>query len=110
MSKDSICQGHIAYKRTPFYLQNDVILVELEKLDGGSLGFSLIQGEKGQSSALYICSITPGGIAAASNKLRIGDRLLQVNIDCREICLVQVTMLSYFECQFVLLLFLFIIV
>ena len=45
----------------------------------GSLGFTLIQGEKGPSSALYIRSIANDGPADRDDKLRVGDRLLQVS-------------------------------
>lgn len=59
--------------------ESGVIRVELDKPESGSLGFSLIQGEKGLSSALFVRSINPGGAADKEGRLRVGDRLLQVN-------------------------------
>ena len=55
-----------------------MIRIDLRKPPGGNLGFSLIQGEKGNTSALFVRSLTPGGVAAADGRLRVGDRLLQV--------------------------------
>ena len=49
------------------------------KSDQGSLGFSLIQGEKGPTSALFVRSIIKGGPADVEGRLQVGDRLLQVN-------------------------------
>ena len=42
-------------------------------------GFSLIQGERGVSSALFVRTITPGGAADRDGQLHVGDRLLQVS-------------------------------
>ncbi|CAH1400364.1 unnamed protein product [Nezara viridula] len=60
----------------------DVTLVK----DGGSLGFSIIGGTDhscipfgGDKPGIFISHIVAGGIAAASGKLRMGDRLLEVN-------------------------------
>nr|XP_032515685.1 protein lap4 isoform X5 [Danaus plexippus plexippus] len=60
----------------------DVILVK----DGGSLGFSIIGGTDhscvpfgGKEPGIFISHIVPGGVAARSGKLRMGDRLLKVN-------------------------------
>ena len=52
--------------------------IELTKPTTGSLGFSLIQGEKGSMSALYLKTIAPGGSADVDERLQVGDRLLQV--------------------------------
>ena len=58
--------------------QKDVIRIDLRKPPGSNLGFSLIQGEKGKTSALFVRSLTPGGVATTDGRLRVGDRLLQV--------------------------------
>ncbi|XP_049909066.1 tyrosine-protein phosphatase non-receptor type 13 isoform X1 [Epinephelus moara] len=56
-------------------LEEEIIRLDLEKLQSGGLGFSVIGGERG----IFVKSITPGGIAEASGKLQVGDRLLKVN-------------------------------
>ncbi|CAH2085533.1 unnamed protein product [Euphydryas editha] len=60
----------------------DVTLVK----EGGSLGFSIIGGTDhscvpfgGKEPGIFISHIVPGGVAARSGKLRMGDRLLRVN-------------------------------
>ncbi|XP_045767392.1 protein scribble homolog isoform X11 [Maniola jurtina] len=60
----------------------DVILVK----EGGSLGFSIIGGTDhscvpfgGKEPGIFVSHIVPGGVAARSGKLRMGDRLLKVN-------------------------------
>ncbi|XP_047025774.1 protein lap4 isoform X13 [Helicoverpa zea] len=60
----------------------DVILVK----EGGSLGFSIIGGTDhscvpfgGKEPGIFISHVVPGGVAARSGKLRMGDRLLKVN-------------------------------
>ena len=60
------------------YLQKDVIRVDLKKPPGSSLGLSLIQGEKCNTSALLVRNLAPDGIAAIDGRLKVGDRLLQV--------------------------------
>ncbi|XP_038130998.1 tyrosine-protein phosphatase non-receptor type 13 isoform X2 [Cyprinodon tularosa] len=57
--------------------EEEIITLDLEKPPSGSLGFSLIGGERG----IFVKSITPGGIAESSGKLQVGDRLLKVNED-----------------------------
>ncbi|KAG4077841.1 hypothetical protein HA402_013775 [Bradysia odoriphaga] len=54
--------------------------------DQGSLGFSIIGGTDhscvpfgANEPGIFISHIVPGGIAATSGKLRMGDRILQVN-------------------------------
>ncbi|XP_033112583.1 tyrosine-protein phosphatase non-receptor type 13-like isoform X2 [Anneissia japonica] len=59
--------------------QGGVIRIEFEKPASGGLGFSLIGGEKGGKTSVFIKTITPGGVAANDGRLRIGDKLLQVN-------------------------------
>ena len=49
----------------------------LKPSDGG-LGFTLVQGEKGLSSALFVRSISPKGVASVDGRLKVGDKLLQV--------------------------------
>uniref|UniRef100_A0A2A4JP37 PDZ domain-containing protein n=1 Tax=Heliothis virescens TaxID=7102 RepID=A0A2A4JP37_HELVI len=60
----------------------DVTLVK----EGGSLGFSIIGGTDhscvpfgGKEPGIFISHVVPGGVAARSGKLRMGDRLLKVN-------------------------------
>ncbi|XP_061704714.1 protein lap4 isoform X2 [Cydia pomonella] len=60
----------------------DVVLVK----EGGSLGFSIIGGTDhscvpfgGKEPGIFISHVVPGGVAARSGKLRMGDRLLRVN-------------------------------
>ncbi|KAK5852166.1 hypothetical protein PBY51_023658 [Eleginops maclovinus] len=55
--------------------EEEIIRLDLEKLQSGGLGFSVIGGERG----IFVKSITPGGIAESSGKLQVGDRLLKVN-------------------------------
>ncbi|ENN78942.1 hypothetical protein YQE_04619, partial [Dendroctonus ponderosae] len=65
-----------------FSLRKDVTLSKEE----GSLGFSIIGGTDhscipfgGQEPGIFISHIVPGGTAANSGKLRVGDRILKVN-------------------------------
>ncbi|KAJ0177817.1 hypothetical protein K1T71_006690 [Dendrolimus kikuchii] len=60
----------------------DVLLVK----EGGSLGFSIIGGTDhscvpfgGKEPGIFVSHIAPGGVAARSGKLRMGDRLVKVN-------------------------------
>ena len=53
-------------------------MLELRKPADGGLGFTLVQGEKGPASALFVRSIAPGGVAHADGRLKVGDKLLQV--------------------------------
>ncbi|XP_071451174.1 protein lap4 isoform X3 [Hetaerina americana] len=60
----------------------DVVLPK----SGGSLGFSIIGGTDhsctpfgAKEPGIFISHVVPGGIAAQSGKLRIGDRILSVN-------------------------------
>ncbi|XP_068429722.1 tyrosine-protein phosphatase non-receptor type 13 isoform X3 [Clinocottus analis] len=55
--------------------EEEIIHLDLEKLQLGGLGFSVIGGERG----IFVKSITPGGIAESSMELQVGDRLLKVN-------------------------------
>ncbi|XP_061732538.1 tyrosine-protein phosphatase non-receptor type 13 isoform X1 [Nerophis ophidion] len=57
------------------FLEEELIKLELKKPKSGGLGFSVIGGEKG----IFVKSITAGGVAEASGKLQVGDRLLKVN-------------------------------
>nr|XP_057908268.1 tyrosine-protein phosphatase non-receptor type 13 isoform X4 [Doryrhamphus excisus] len=56
-------------------LEEELIKLELDKPQSGGLGFSVIGGERG----IFVKSITAGGVADASGKLQVGDRLLKVN-------------------------------
>ncbi|CAH2981817.1 unnamed protein product [Chilo suppressalis] len=60
----------------------DVTLVK----DGGSLGFSIIGGTDhscipfgGKEPGIFVSHVVPGGVAARSGKLRMGDRIIKVN-------------------------------
>ncbi|XP_075975789.1 scribble planar cell polarity protein isoform X10 [Anticarsia gemmatalis] len=64
---------------------DDIQDVTLYK-EGGSLGFSIIGGTDhscvpfgGKEPGIFISHVVPGGVAARSGKLRMGDRLLKVN-------------------------------
>uniref|UniRef100_A0A8C6KH04 Protein tyrosine phosphatase non-receptor type 13 n=1 Tax=Nothobranchius furzeri TaxID=105023 RepID=A0A8C6KH04_NOTFU len=57
------------------FLQEEIMMLDLEKPPSGGLGFSVIGGERG----IFVKSITPGGVAESSGKLQVGDRLLRVN-------------------------------
>jgi hypothetical protein len=61
----------------PLYFQSGVLRVTLYRKDNG-YGFSLIHGERGTSSALFVRTITPGGAADQDGQLLVQDRLLQV--------------------------------
>ncbi|XP_019644606.1 PREDICTED: tyrosine-protein phosphatase non-receptor type 13-like [Branchiostoma belcheri] len=56
-----------------------VLRLELEKPSGGGLGFSLVGGEKGGSTGIFIKTITPGSVADKDGRVKVGDRLLQIN-------------------------------
>jgi len=57
------------------HVQEEIIHLDLEKLQAGGLGFSVIGGERG----IFVKSITPGGLAETSRELQVGDRLLKVS-------------------------------
>ncbi|XP_064639301.1 tyrosine-protein phosphatase non-receptor type 13-like isoform X2 [Lineus longissimus] len=59
--------------------QSGVIRLELEKNANGSLGFGLVGGEKGSSIGIFVKSIAPGGPADEDGRLKVGDRLLELN-------------------------------
>ncbi|CAL9682119.1 unnamed protein product [Knipowitschia caucasica] len=56
-------------------MEEETLHLDLQKPVSGGLGFSVIGGERG----IFVKSITPGGVAEASGKLQVGDRLLKVN-------------------------------
>ncbi|XP_044742521.1 protein lap4 isoform X3 [Chrysoperla carnea] len=65
----------------PLIIEEVILLKE-----GGSLGFSIIGGTDhsctpfgNKEPGIFISHIVPGGIAASSGKLRMGDRILKVN-------------------------------
>ncbi|KAK7896520.1 hypothetical protein WMY93_021845 [Mugilogobius chulae] len=69
-----------ASRETDFFsslcpVEEETIEIDLDKPLSGGLGFSVIGGERG----IFVKSITPGGVAEASRKLQVGDRLLKVN-------------------------------
>ncbi|CAH1795007.1 unnamed protein product [Owenia fusiformis] len=51
------------------------IIIELEKSQVGGLGFSLTGAKKG----IFVKTITKGGPAEKDGRLRVGDRILQIN-------------------------------
>ena len=53
--------------------------IDLAKRDNGSLGFSLTGGVKGGKTTVLVKTITPGGVAEADGRLKVGDRILQVS-------------------------------
>ncbi|XP_060791346.1 tyrosine-protein phosphatase non-receptor type 13 isoform X2 [Neoarius graeffei] len=55
--------------------EEQIIKLQLEKPPAGSLGFSVIGGERG----IFVKSVTPGGAAHTDATLQVGDRLLKVN-------------------------------
>ncbi|XP_062868061.1 tyrosine-protein phosphatase non-receptor type 13 [Trichomycterus rosablanca] len=55
--------------------EEQMLQLQLEKPPEGSLGFSVIGGERG----IFVKSVTPGGAAHADGTLHVGDRLLRVN-------------------------------
>ncbi|KAK3555981.1 hypothetical protein QTP86_032566 [Hemibagrus guttatus] len=55
--------------------EEQMIRLQLEKPPAGTLGFSVIGGERG----IFVKSVTPGGAAHTDNTLQVGDRLLKVN-------------------------------
>ncbi|KAJ7986804.1 hypothetical protein DPEC_G00332180 [Dallia pectoralis] len=56
-------------------IEEEIILLDMEKPAAGGLGFSVIGGERG----IFVKSISPGGIADTTGRLQVGDRLLKVN-------------------------------
>ncbi|XP_077999364.1 tyrosine-protein phosphatase non-receptor type 13-like isoform X2 [Glandiceps talaboti] len=65
--------------RSPSPAEVGVIKLELEKPESGGLGFSLIGGEKSGMTGVFIKTVTPDSVAADDGRLKVGDRLLQVN-------------------------------
>ena len=59
------------------FFQSGVLRMTLNRKDAG-YGFSLIHGERGTSTALFVRTITPGGAADDDGQLHVRDRLLQV--------------------------------
>ena len=52
--------------------------IELEKPEGGGLGFSVVGAEKGGKTSIFIKTITADGVAGKDGRLKVGDRVLQV--------------------------------
>ncbi|EGD82648.1 PSD-95 alpha [Salpingoeca rosetta] len=68
---------------TTFKVEEEIVDVELDKSPTYGLGFSIAGGvgaeiEEGDAG-IYVSDITPEGPASAMDKLRFGDRLLEVN-------------------------------
>ncbi|XP_063969005.1 tyrosine-protein phosphatase non-receptor type 13-like isoform X2 [Lytechinus pictus] len=59
--------------------EGGVVWIELEKPEGGGLGFSVVGAEKGGKTSIFIKTVTPDGVACRDGRLKVGDRLLQVN-------------------------------
>ncbi|KAF7990216.1 hypothetical protein HCN44_000021 [Aphidius gifuensis] len=71
---------------TDNHLLLPVIIEEVVLMKEGSLGFSIIGGTDHSSTpfgdkepGIFISHVVPGGIAAKSGKLKMGDRILKVN-------------------------------
>ncbi|TNN53359.1 Tyrosine-protein phosphatase non-receptor type 13 [Liparis tanakae] len=52
--------------------EEEIIHLDLEKLQAGGLGFSVIGGERG----IFVKSITPGGLAETSRELQVNEELM----------------------------------
>ncbi|XP_072164796.1 tyrosine-protein phosphatase non-receptor type 13-like [Diadema setosum] len=59
--------------------ESGIVWIELEKPEGGGLGFSVIGAEKGGKTSIFVKTVTPDGVAGRDGRLKVGDRLLQVN-------------------------------
>ncbi|XP_078055407.1 FERM and PDZ domain-containing protein 2 [Mustelus asterias] len=57
--------------------KSSVIHIELEKPTSGGLGFALVGGDNG--TATLVKAISPGSVAALDGRLKVRDRILQVN-------------------------------
>ncbi|KAG8037707.1 hypothetical protein G9C98_005918 [Cotesia typhae] len=71
---------------TDNHLVQPVIIEDVVLMKEGSLGFSIIGGTDhsctpfgAKEPGIFISHVVPGGIAAKSGKLRMGDRILKVN-------------------------------
>ncbi|XP_012271241.1 protein lap4 isoform X3 [Orussus abietinus] len=71
---------------TDNHLVEPVIIEDVVLIKEGSLGFSIIGGTDhsctpfgAKEPGIFISHVVPGGIAAKSGKLRMGDRILKVN-------------------------------
>ncbi|PIK61868.1 putative tyrosine-protein phosphatase non-receptor type 13 [Apostichopus japonicus] len=60
-------------------LKGGVYWVEMEKPNTGGLGFSLVGAEKGGKTSVFIKTVTPGGITHLDGRIKVGDKMLQVN-------------------------------
>ncbi|XP_030835107.1 tyrosine-protein phosphatase non-receptor type 13 isoform X4 [Strongylocentrotus purpuratus] len=59
--------------------EGGIVWIELEKPEGGGLGFSVVGAEKGGKTSIFIKTVTQDGVASRDGRLKVGDRLLQVN-------------------------------
>ncbi|XP_038638759.1 tyrosine-protein phosphatase non-receptor type 13 isoform X2 [Scyliorhinus canicula] len=57
--------------------ESSLIRIELERPTGGGLGFALVGGDNG--TAALVKAISPGSVAHLDGRLKVRDRLLQVN-------------------------------
>ncbi|KAL3876548.1 hypothetical protein ACJMK2_034389 [Sinanodonta woodiana] len=53
--------------------------IDLEKPVSGGLGISLVTAEAGNQTGIFIRSIANGGVADSDGRLKVGDKLLQIN-------------------------------
>ncbi|XP_068081484.1 protein lap4 isoform X6 [Anabrus simplex] len=81
-----ITEGGAAEKDGKLLVGDRVVSEVTLHKEGGSLGFSIIGGTDhsctpfgGNEPGIFISHVVPGGIAARSGKLRMGDRILKVN-------------------------------
>ena len=52
--------------------------IDLEKPPTGGLGISLVTGETENQTGVFIRTISPGDVAHNDGRLRVGDKVLQV--------------------------------
>lgn len=59
--------------------QPDMIHLELDRTCPGGLGFSLVTAEKDHQTGVFVRSIRPNSQAAQDGRLRVMDRIVQIN-------------------------------
>ncbi|XP_061680728.1 inaD-like protein isoform X3 [Syngnathoides biaculeatus] len=60
-------------------LRGELLRVELDKAAHGGLGLDLTGNRDRSALGVFVAGLRPGGAAALDGRLRVGDRLLQVN-------------------------------
>lgn len=59
--------------------ESGLMKIELKKPPSGELGFGLVTAEKDQQTGIFVRSITEGGVADRDGRLRVMDRIVQIN-------------------------------